>query len=333
MLKRWRERLIAAMIQAKHRRATVAESIGLDVSDFNKRCRGDVKFTTYEFLRLSERYGLMASTSSVPDPSRITFAIPDSDRPFSPEAYMDGLSALGQFLEERQPSERPRITVSSTELPVFHLFNSPELTAFKFFIFRYDNGHSIQTPFELSAELLKNNKHFAKAQQLYRLYADTDLEEVWGGLPLKALSNQIYRVVDANAISSIDGARLIKAMHTLVGKLVEGVAGQVLLGGRGSFSLHQDPLFGDGPNITIANGSFRFTASTYDAPHYMTSMDSLAHEGFTSAFRKRRRRSLKVGSEGAIAVQQFRAALQGEIINLQRRIAMCFERQALESDQ
>ena len=117
------------------------------------------------------------------------------------------------------------LSFATTEIPVFYLFQYPELCAVKTYIWRCFNWKAdseVVPEFNLDYWMREPENH--ALQQLWQLYSRVPSEEIWCSVMLDNLLNQIHYLTTAGHLHRLkDFHQIEQTLHDLLGHLREYV--------------------------------------------------------------------------------------------------------------
>lgn len=291
----WVAELRAAAKRRGHRTRDVAGIIHLQEDSLRSRYRGDVPFRAQEFICLSRYYGLpLEPPTSGSDVLRFAPASRLTER-FSTEAYLLRLGALAGWAAK---ADRPRLRVTTVDIPVLWMFSDPVLAAFKLFFFETaGNGH-VAHAFDLKRVLDERAPQLTRAGELFALYCTVDSEEIWGREPLGTCLRQLSRLARVRAISESDTARVLASLRALTSRIETDVTTGTK-GGAGSVALRQNRLYPTATTYLLDGAPPKRVLLTVEAPDHLSADDVATYDFFASLFVRswRRARAIEVASD------------------------------------
>ncbi len=307
----------------------VAQLIGVSESSYHKRCRGNVQFSAPEFSALCDHFDLPSRPSELNE-ARLGFTTAGlASETFCANAYLDGLTKLGESMGAAVASGRPvDVTVSSSDIPIFQLFREPALVAFKLFVF--DTAHTVELEqrLDLNSAVEERGRHIAAAQRVAEVYTELPTREVWGVNPLAGLLYQIAHLVRARALGPVDLAEIIAAVRRVIARIAEEAQACAKTSGA-SFRLHQNRLHATNTTVTAALGERTLTFLTVDNPNFIRSDQSRTHGFFVDTFEQIRRRSTPINGTGIYTARLFAEDLESSVRRLEK--SMNYQLQAYNS--
>lgn len=329
---RWRQRLLAAITAASLKHVSVATWLGLGSSGFSKRLRGEVQFTIYEFVRLSQRFSLPMTPQAFSRPSFAFSPSTTNELPFDPHLYLDRLhSAFVHFLGSGSPQLPPQdtgIRISSSDLPIFWFLQEPTLAALKLYTFEADHGALGAAAFDLADALTSRTELLERATGIAKLYCGIDSREVWGGRPLDSFLNVVLHLAQTRLLSFPDASAVLESLRRIVQAVCSAAAVNHKAHG-GGFLLHVNAHHATNSLIGVHSPYGRALYLTFDNPHFLTSTQPAAHTYFEQHFENLVRRATPANGHGAYTARMFYDSLTGHIDTAARRLALTFEAHAL----
>ena len=119
-MEQWRFGLLAASERAGENVAETAAWLGLSKSAYYRRRRGEMAFTAYEVVALSQRFGLAVVPRDAP---QFDFAVPlAADVTFDEARYLGQLEAFAAGFPDPGAVD---VLASATDIPIFYLLAEP----------------------------------------------------------------------------------------------------------------------------------------------------------------------------------------------------------------
>jgi hypothetical protein len=172
---------------------SIAEAINISVNEAYKKIRGDSAITLQQIIKLSDAFGVPFIYKPQQLPT-VTFDYMSIDKE-SPN-MLDYLKDLLANLKLIHRSQHKHITITTDDIPVFHFFKYPELTAFKLFFWADSAVHSGMT-FDasfLTEEIIK------VSQELNQIYLEMPSTEIWSKDTVWGTIEQIRYAYEAGHI-------------------------------------------------------------------------------------------------------------------------------------
>ena len=316
----WRLELIAATDAAEEQGAETADWLGISKSAYYRRRRGEMPFTAYEFVRLSQRFGLDMTPPADRVP-RFGFDVPlEADAAFDEARYLRQLEGTAQLFDGHAGVG---ILASATDIPVFYLFAEPDLAALKRYLFGLAIDARGARPFNLARAHRDHAEFIVRAAQVARAYRSADREEAWGPSPLRSLTYQVLLLVESAAVSIEDARSLFGGMRRVVDRLEAELSTATEPAGAatpprgsahvGALRLWQNRLHATSSIIAVRSPSIERLYVTFDNPNFFASDDPRAAEYFRAHFGVLRKRSLRIAGHGAQSPARYCAELRAYI--------------------
>ncbi len=308
----WRMRLIRATDASGESARDTAEWLELSESAYYRRRRGEMPFTAWELIRLSERFGLEMAPSP-PGLQRFSFSAPLSPtQAFDEHRYLESIEHVAERFRVREGEPVSRIRISSSDIPVFYLFREPELAALKRYLFTLAVDARDATPFRLDKEIHEATQFIRRTRCVNEHYSEAASEEIWGPGPLRSLVHQILLLVESGMLHRADSEAVFVAAARVVDKLEEQLTASTKRR-SGSLRLWQNRLHSTNSTISLANGRHRALYLTFDNPNFIASQGEGAVAYFNGHFELLRRRSRRVAGRGASSPARFCAELRAAL--------------------
>ena len=303
----WRFGLLAASERDGENVAETAAWLGISKSAYYRRRRGEMPFTAYEVVALSQRFHLDVVPTEL---QQFDFEVPlEADSDFDEGRYLGQLeAAVASFPEPADVS----VLVSATDIPIFYLFAEPDLAALKRYLFGLAIDASQARRFSLAAARKTHAEFVLRAARLARVYTSTRREEAWGPTPLRSLLYQVLLLVESAAIREADAELVFAAIERVVARLERDLvatddAGQL------SLKLWQNRLHSTSSIICAKSPTAGRLFVTFDNPNFFHSENPEAVAYFESHFAALRKRSLPVAGPGGIGPGRYGQELRAEV--------------------
>ena len=312
----FRFRLLAASEAHGEQVADTAEWLGISKSAYYRRRRGEMPFTAYEVVALSQRFGIDILEAGTP---QFDFSVPlAADADFDEGRYLGQLEAAAAAFPDPGAVE---VLASATDIPVFYLLAEPDLAALKRYLFGLAIDASQARRFSLAAARREHAEFVHRAARLSRLYADTRREEAWGPSPLRSLLYQVLLLVESAAIREADVTTILDAIERVVGRLERSLVGA---DGDPRLKLWQNRLHATSSIICMRSGPTGRLFVTFDNPNFFHSENPEAVAYFEAHFAALRRRSRPVGGPGGISPARYGEELRAEVARGRERAARVY---------
>lgn len=315
---------LAAYVIAEIRRLLpdnmeLAKSIGpllnLGNSNLYKRLRGEVAFSADELTTLARHFSISLDQFLLNRSGNARLYFPAMHTPVS--SALTYLKQIRQHLILANHLPDARLFYATTEIPMFHYFKYPELTAFKLYIWQrttwQDHGakHAkcsfIQYPDageirDLCAELLD-------------LYAALESCEFWPVHLLENTCNQIeFLIYEGGFASDSPPAVLYRQLLNLVDWQQAMAESGRKPDSRGReqapFTLYHNEIAHTNNTFLLKTPDYRQVFFTFDNPNYGTSVDPAFCDYTENWFAKLQRSSIRISQEGEKQRLRFFSALR-----------------------
>ena len=306
-MERWRLALLAASDAREEQVGETAEWLGISKSAYYRRRRGEMPFSAFEYVALSQKFGLEMVPAEMP---QFGFEVPMSaDAAFNERRYLQQLEGAAAIFPN--PGE-VEVLVSATDIPIFYLFTEPDIVALKRYLFGLAIDASSARRFKLALARKEHAEFIHRAASVSRIYQQTKREEAWGPSPLRSLLYQILLLVESAAISKSDCDAIFLAIERVIERLESSLGGAEKSGGR--LKLWQNRLHATSSIICMRAGATGRLFVTFDNPNFFHSETPEAITYFESHFEALRRRSLRVAGHGVLSPSRYAPELrdQGE---------------------
>lgn len=188
------ERLRRALPSHQNVAQSIADCLGISVNEAYKKIRNQSALTISQLVKLSDAF----KVSIIYQPGQqeiVTFSYSKIEKDFAGiEHYMTDL--LRQLKSIHSAKEK-HLTIVTDDIPLFHLFKYPELSAFKLFFWlesisdqpvRFDRNFVMESVLEVSREL-------------NQLYLEIPSTEIWSKDCIQGSLKQIRYAHEAGFIS------------------------------------------------------------------------------------------------------------------------------------
>ncbi|MEZ4939171.1 MAG: helix-turn-helix domain-containing protein, partial [Crocinitomicaceae bacterium] len=206
----------------------IMDTLEISQDSCYRRTRGETQFSIEELQKLCLKYHISFDTLiAAPDKNQIFFTKRDlTDLDYNFTKYLEDI--LVEF-QKIQVLSGAKLTIASQDLPIFKLFNFPQLTRFKFYFWSQHIVHKkdkIGDKFKfekLNTELwnLANNIHIA--------YAKIPSDEILNPDTLKGLTREIVAHYKNDGFDSKETA--LKLLHS-VRKLTDHMEEECIEGAK-----------------------------------------------------------------------------------------------------
>lgn len=218
----------------------LAELLNVSRDSAYRRIRGETVLSLDEVKKLYDQYGVSVDAIISPSSNMVLIQHQAVDFNYSLEEW---LKSLIQNLELVKSSKEPQLIFAAKDIPIFHYFRFPELSAFKLFVWlksvikdqRYE--HLSFKPDVLPKEILGG------AAKAWELFASVPSTEIWSDEAINGTLKQIefYRECDFFTERHQAGKLYDQMMEFL--NLIREEAAEGKKSEEGSFTLYQNEIF------------------------------------------------------------------------------------------
>ncbi len=316
-MERWRLGLLAASDAQEEQVAETADWLGISKSAYYRRRRGEMPFSAFEYVALSQRFGLDMAPADTP---QFDFEVPlSADTAFNEKRYLQQLEGAAAAFPDPGKVE---VLVSTTDIPIFYLLAEPDLAAFKRYLFGLAIDASAARKFRLSRARQEHAEFVMRSAAISRVYAKTCREEAWGPAPLRSVLYQLLLLVESAAISQDDCEAILSGLERVVDRLEASLSGPEE--GNGRLKLWQNRLHTTSSIICMRSGAVGRLFVTFDNPNFFHSENPGAVTYFESHFEALRRRSLRVAGHGVLSPSRYARELRDQIARGRQSAARVF---------
>ena len=183
----------------------LAELLNVSRDSAYRRIRGETVLSLDEVKKLYDQYGVSLDAIISPSSNMVLFQHQTAvDANYSLEEW---LNSLIQNLELAKSSKELELIFAAKDIPIFHYFQIPELTAFKLFVWsksvikNHKFANMLYKPGAISKEMI------AKATKIWELYAAVPSIEIWSDEALNGTIKQIEFYHECGFFSQPNQAR------------------------------------------------------------------------------------------------------------------------------
>ncbi|SHF69298.1 hypothetical protein SAMN04488522_103343 [Pedobacter caeni] len=172
---------------------SIADCLDISLNEAYKKIRNKSALTLQQIVKLSDTFKIPIVYQPEDTPT-VTFSYPkiEGGAPNMEDYLLDLLSNLKLI----HASKEKHLTIVTDDIPLFHLFKYPELTAFKLF-FWFESLSSTPQRFERSF-VMENIT--TVAQELNRIYLEIPSTEIWAKNSIHGSLEQIRYAFEAGYI-------------------------------------------------------------------------------------------------------------------------------------
>lgn len=187
------ERLKAAIPDYQNLAQSVAEALSISMNEAYKKIRGNSTLSLQQVVQLSDAFNV-PFIYNPNQSSSVTFNFLSVNEDLNMVNYLRDLLANLKLIQQ---SKTKHITITTDDIPIFHFFKYPELTAFKLF-FWANNANNSELKFDsvsISEEII------ALSQELHQLYLEIPSTEIWAKDTVHGTIEQIRYAYEAGYIA------------------------------------------------------------------------------------------------------------------------------------
>lgn len=172
----------------------VSDALSITINESYKKIRGNSLLSLQQIVKLSDYFGVpfLYNPDQIPT---VTFAYLSINTEI-PNMFLY-LQDLLKNLKEIQSSNNKHITITTDDIPLFHLFKYPILTCFKLF-FWTDNANNTKLKFDPS---VFDEEVITLAKELNQIYLEIPCTEIWAKDTVNGTMEQIRYSFEAGYIS------------------------------------------------------------------------------------------------------------------------------------
>lgn len=199
--------------------AELSSALGISKSEAYGKANGSSLLTTTQILTLCDAYGI--DFSIVREKGRSSAKV--GFIPFHAIDYSlyDYIKSLENFLATLSTANNKKIICATDDIPVFHMFKYPELTAFKLHFWNLRIANNPDIVFDINRF---DSSILQTAQQLHELYIQIPSTEIWTNhLSLNTIE-QIRYAAENELFANKETGKLICEQLTNTIKDVEAYA-------------------------------------------------------------------------------------------------------------
>lgn len=188
------ERLRAAIPDYQNLAQSVADALNISMNEAYKKIRGGSALSLQQVVQLSDTFNV-PFIYNPNQSSSVTFNFLSVNEDLNMVNYLGDLLANLKLIQQ---SKTKHITITTDDIPIFHFFKYPELTAFKLF-FWANNANNSELKFDGST---LTDEIIALSQELHQLYLEIPSTEIWAKDTVHGTIEQIRYAYEAGYISN-----------------------------------------------------------------------------------------------------------------------------------
>lgn len=306
----------------------MADVLEVSTDSAYRRIRGETALTIDEVAKLCAFYRIAPDLQMASGPGNgVTFSYNHlSDDTANFEQY---LTSLANDMRRIKSAEQPEIIFAAEDVPIFHHFQYPLLSAFKLF---YWSRSILNTPTlegaKFNPELVSENL-LQLVRTIYDLYLDTPSIEIWSEDTLNSTVKQVEYYWESGLFRNAEDALnvLIDVEKMIVG-LERQAAHSTKFRGEvppansvQNYTLYNSELMIGNNCILVRIGSNRVTYISFNTFNSMTTNNPAFNEETDRWLRNLIRKSIPIS--GVAEKQRFRffRNMQDKIVRLREQIA------------
>lgn len=223
-----------------------------------RRIRGETALSIDEVVTLCNHYKISFDSFSKQNRGSVTFNCNSLDNQES--SLQNYLSGILNDLRKIQSFDQKEIIYAAEDIPIFHNFAFPELTAFKLFYWNRSmlNVSSVEnSKFDFSAI---NNDFVSMVKQIYETYIEIPSVEIWTEETVSSLIKQIQFYWDSGLFKNKADALLVVEQIGLMLQQIEKQAAASSKKSENNFTLYNSELM-------IGNNTILVTMNTVKASY------------------------------------------------------------------
>ena len=196
----------------------MADVLGISTDSAYRRIREETALSFPEFAALCDHYQISFDVSSSSTP-RVSFRYSD----FSPpDGFKNYLKSILNDLEAIYHSSSKHITYAALDIPIFHYFKYPNLTAFKLLYWQKAIINDPQYQHKKFSQDVVTQEEVEMAERVNYLYYRIPTTEIWNLNTIDGLLNQVRFLWESGNFESEESFTgviedLLKMLHDLEG--------------------------------------------------------------------------------------------------------------------
>jgi hypothetical protein len=254
----------------------LAEMLNVSNDSAYRRIRGETQLAFDEIQTLAQKYGLSVDALFGSQNNAITFTYRALDQTnFGIAEYMQSILKDMQMIASFEDSQ---IIYAAKDIPIFHLFQVPEIAAFKTFLWMKTIAGFPQladTKFDPAA--LADEQMAAMGKELVNTYMQIPSIEIWNEETITSILSQIaYYHVSGHFASKELGFVMCDKLSELVGHLRAQAThgykfhiGREPLGTEGNFKMYVNEIVLPENTIQVSMGGNRAVYISHNVMNYL----------------------------------------------------------------
>ncbi len=290
--------------------ADLSQLLGLGSSAVYKRIRGDIQLNIEELYLLAHHYQISLDQFFLKNSGHTMYYFKALEK--KPKSLEDYLQSINTDMERLGQSQNPIIYYVSNDLPIFYYFLSPELLAFKLFIWArtiWEWPGFQRKKFDIY-QMLQKYPVLKEEQISWTSYQAIPAIEFWKESILDHLLKQIEYYHDNNVFAKkTDAFILCEQLHLLIQRIQEMALKENKWSlqqnppknkkTRKKFKLYQNEINNTDNIVLIQSKDTNAVYTTFDSPNFQVTSNPAMLRYSKNWFERIRKRSRLIsGSEG-----------------------------------
>ena len=303
----------------------------LEKSAAYRRSSGTSPLSLEEITLLAQHYGVSVDQFIFAGTDKSVFTFPYMQQPV--KSIGDFMEGIAQRVEQAAQLKDMRIDFVSREIPIFHYFNFPELTAFKTYIW----GRTIwKLPkFQGQKFSLKKIKGIKRYQEkILKHYNTLPGNEIWGTDGLSIPLSQITYYLEQDMFEEPAEALLLcDQLRTLMGHVAamtktgkKFALGTAPTSEAPDFQLHHNQLAHTNSFILVTSPQVKVSFVTMDNLHPATVTDPAFHHFMNNWKARLMEQSVQISGLSSGTHTKFFNQAEKQIGRFERKIKSLLER-------
>ena len=301
----------------------LTELFSLHPNGVYKRIRNESNLTPDEIEKIMLRYKISLDAYIFQNSDSVLFQ-------FNP--FIKTIKTFDDYMNELYNAVKPlselkglTLHSASSDLPMFYFLASPELFAFKMFVWARSvwNLENIRKE-KFSFKLISPSTQ-EKAREIWEMYKAQDKVEMWSLNVLDSTLNQIEYYISIYAFKNkTDALILCEALTDLVLNLetmvAQGKKTKVKNGVKNSFKLYHNEITSTNNTILIESETNKMVYCNFVSPDFLRTTDARIIEYTQNSFDIIISKSVLITSQGEKGMQYFFESLFAKIEYLKQRL-------------
>jgi len=309
--------------------------LNIEKSGAYRRMSGASPLSLEEITLLARHFHLSIDQFVFTETDKTVSVFPYMEQPIgSISEFMEGIA---NRMEKAAQIEKVHIDFVSREIPIFHYFNFPELTAFKAFIWARTIWKLPQ--FQEKRFSLKKIKGIKRHQKkILKYYQAVPSNEIWGTDGLSIPLSQIEYYLEQDMFEEPEEALLLcEQLRTLM-RYVSNMTkygkkfplGKAVTSDAPDFQLHHNQQAHSNSFILVTSPTVKMSFVTMDNLHPATFRDPRFHIFMQNWKSRLTEQSVLISGVSSGIHTKFFNRAEKQISRFERRIKLLLERRAAE---